>query len=90
MEFLAECTWWSLLGLSLIAAIAPACFRKIRFSALAGCALFCLAMISAMYLFNGTAAAVTGAVVTLGSSVLTLAGSMILGGIGDMLKKRYR
>ena len=75
---------------SLSAAVAPACFRKIRFSALAGSALFCLAMVAAMHLSNGTAAAVTGAAVTLGSPVLALASSLIPTGIGEMLKKRYR
>lgn len=90
MEFFSDLMWWGLLSCALAAAIAPAFFQKIRFPVLAATALFCLAMVTAMYFVTGTVSAITGSVLTLFAGLTALLVTLIISGINTMLKKRYR
>lgn len=90
MEFLSDLTWWGLLTSSVVTAVIPSFFRKIRFSVLAATAFFCLAIVTAMYFVTGMVSAIAGALLTLFAGLTALFVTLIISGINRMLKKRYR
>ncbi len=90
MDFFSDWTWWGFMVCSVAASVSLAFFQKIRLSVLFIIALFCLVMFAGMYVQTGVVSAVTGSVITLFTGLGALLFSMILSGIQEMLKKRYR
>ncbi|WP_294346334.1 hypothetical protein [Prosthecochloris sp.] len=90
MDFFLDLTWWGLLSCALAAAIVPAFLQKIRITVLTATALFCLAMITAMYFITGMVSAIAGSALTLFAGLTALLVTLVISGINTMLKKRYR
>ncbi len=90
MEFLSNWTWWVLVSCALVASVYPAFIQKIRLPVLAVIVLFCLTMVTAMHFVTGMVSAIAGSVIMLFSGFSALLVSLIVSGIGAMLKKRYR
>ena len=90
MDFFSDWTWWGFLACSVAASVSLVFFQKIRLSLLFAIALFCLTLVVGMYARTGVISAVVGLVITLFSGLGALLFSLILSGIQEMLKKRYR
>ena len=90
MEFLSDWVWWGLMSCAFVASVGPAFIQRIRLPVLAAIALFYLTMVSAMYCVTGMVSAIAGTVITLFAGMAALLASLIVSGIGTMLKKRYR
>ncbi len=90
MDFFSDWTWWGFLASSVAASISLAFFQKIRLSMLFVILFFCLMMVSGMYVQTGAVSALVGLIITLFTGLGALLFSLILSGIQEMLKKRYR
>ena len=73
-----------------VASVGPAFIQRIRLPVLMVIVLFYLTMITAMYCVTGMVSAIAGTVITLFAGIAALLASLIVSGIGTMLKKRYR
>ena len=90
MEFLSDWVWWGLMSCAFVASVGPAFIQRIRLPVLMVIVLFYLTMITAMYCVTGMVSAIAGTVITLFAGIAALLASLIVSGIGTMLKKRYR
>lgn len=90
MEFLSDPTWWGLLCIVVVAAVAPSFFQKIRLIALAASTILCLTVITGMFFLHGATAAITGLIITIFAGLGALTYTLALTGIHTMMKKRYR